>query len=208
MLCLQSPAVPHSHGPDHPFHNCKLDTTLGWEVSETRMHRACVDSQQMLGSKQVQLPTPCWRRACGLETHFGHWTESKRGSSGQRPGSLPRELFLGFSRKRGPISHSYSEGPARCPLNSIPKEALLEHCLVRKKAEQSACQELHPGGWREVLRNIPHLFFSTCESRWMMCVRCFPQESKSQNSYLIEMSPEQHYFIFWAIWLIIIIMMR
>lgn len=122
--------------PDHPLHNCKLDTTLGWEVSEIRMDRACVDSQQMLGSKQVQLPTPCWWRAYGLESHLGHWTESKRGSSGQRPGSLPREFLLGFSRKQGPISHSYSEGPAKCPLNSIPKEALLEHCLVRKKAEQ------------------------------------------------------------------------
>lgn len=117
---------------------------------------------------------------------------------------IPSWVFCKWS----PISHSYSEGPARCSLNSIRKETLLEYCPVRKKAKQSGCQELHTGEWREILRNILHHFFSTCESSWMMCVRCFPQESKSQNSYLMEMSPEQHYFIFWAIWLLIIIMMR
>lgn len=41
----------------------------------------------------------------------------------------------------------------KCSLNSILKETLLECCPVRKKTKQSACQELHTGGWREILRN-------------------------------------------------------
>ena len=32
VFCLQGPAVPHSWGPDHLCHNCKLDTTLVWEL--------------------------------------------------------------------------------------------------------------------------------------------------------------------------------
>lgn len=62
------------------------------------MHRFSTDVGEQTGS----LPTLCWRGACGVKGHLGHWARPKQGSSGQRPGSLLREFPLGFSASGAP----------------------------------------------------------------------------------------------------------